>query len=235
MKKDEIHVWQIDCDPPYDWLKKLRELLTDEEEKRADRFHFEKDRNTYIASRAGARILLGEYTGRTPSEIEFGYGEKGKPFLSRQDGDPDVTFNSTHSGACVLLAFSLARRVGIDVEWRGRKVTDRDGLVERFFSRAENRQYSKIEDKLREEAFFNGWTRKEAFVKAIGSGLWIGLESFDVTIHPADKAAITEIRHPGEDAAEWKCVSWEPRTDYTASVAADRPDWTMIDRGTWCP
>jgi 4'-phosphopantetheinyl transferase len=130
------------------------------------------------------RQLLAGYLELDPRALAFEEGLFGKPHLSYPAAASGIEFNLSHSGAFVLFAFSLGRRVGIDVE-SIRRVTRRDSIARRYFSDDEVAFLSGQPEEARDRAFFQIWTRKEAFIKAVGRGISLPLASFDVHTNPS--------------------------------------------------
>jgi 4'-phosphopantetheinyl transferase len=152
------------------------QILTPEERIRADRFRFARDRDAFLTTRIILRHLLARYTGIAAQALEFAAGERGKP----RAADPKIEFNVSHSGSISLLAFACGA-VGVDIELI-RPVVDMEAIVSQNFGPRERSQWAGVSVEERERAFFTGWTRKEAYVKALGAGLSLPLGSFDVTI-----------------------------------------------------
>jgi 4'-phosphopantetheinyl transferase len=161
--------------------QELEMLLSAEERARAARFHVDRDRNRFIAARGHLRELLGGMLGIPPAEVEFSYNPYGKPETA------GVQFNMSHSEWMALIAISRSRVVGVDVERKNRAFVD-DRIPERFFSPAEVQALRALPEGQQTEAFFNCWTRKEAYVKARGLGLSLALDSFDVSLAPGEPA-----------------------------------------------
>ncbi len=179
----KVHVWHASLQQPVEVVQKLEAVLSEEERQRADRFRFAKDRQSYIVGRGILRNLLSRYTGIKPEEIQFKYNPAGKPFLANQEAVPEICFNLSHAGQLVLYAFSWGRQVGIDVECI-RPMEEMDLVAERIFSPGEYDRFRKISEKDRLRAFYNCWTRKEAFIKAIGDGMSFPLQEFEVSFEP---------------------------------------------------
>lgn len=154
-------------------------LLAEDELDRAGRFCFELDRRRYVAGRAALRLSLAEVLGLAPDDISFSYGEQGKPSLSNKDC---WRFNLSHSGNVGLIVIGSANvvdEVGIDVELF-RPVDDWRMLAEANFSPQECRQLEGVPEEQRSRAFLSCWTRKEACVKALGTGLSLPTSGFTV-------------------------------------------------------
>jgi 4'-phosphopantetheinyl transferase len=197
-------------------------VLSDDERRRAQRFVFKRDRNRYVVARAQLRKLLGERLQISPESIEFCYGEYGKPALANQPTDQPLYFNVSHSDDVAVYAFSRSLEVGVDVE-AITDMSDRDEVAAHCFSNHEITKYRQLDDSDKPLGFFNCWTRKEAFVKALGDGLQCPLNSFDVTLSPGEPAEILRIgEHSGRECG-WKLFSFAPLPGFVGAVAIQSP------------
>lgn len=173
-----------------------RSLLNSEELYKADRFYFQKDRNCFTIARAKLREILGEFTETSPSKINFKYNEFNKPFI-----DSYIKFNISHSKDLIIFAFSSNNDIGIDIEFMKDNIKYKE-IINRFFSENEIKEFLNVPEGLQKEAFFNGWSRKESYIKAVGKGLNIPLDSFDVTLDPKNEVKIINI--DGKKNNIWK-------------------------------
>ena len=181
----EAHVWRASLDLPLAQLGELAALLSDDELARAARFKFDRDRNWYIAGRGILRRTLAGYLHTGAPAIRFAYGPQGKPSLP---GEP-LQFNVSHTSGEALYAFSLDAELGIDIE-RLNPAIEVEKIAANFFSPAEVAAILALPPDRRHILFFDFWTRKEAYLKALGHGLSIPLNEFDVS-------SLAEIDHPG--------------------------------------
>jgi 4'-phosphopantetheinyl transferase len=200
----------------------LTGLLSADERSRAGRFAFERDRRRYIVARARLRQLLGERLGVAPGSLQFVYNPHGKPALARRPGQRDLRFNVSHSGELAAYAFAEGRDVGVDVE-AVRELPDADDIAMRFFSRRERAAYMRLPARERPQGFFNCWTRKEAFIKALGEGLSHPLERFDVSLAPGEPARFLRVGETSGRDCGWWMESFSPVTGYVAAVVTERP------------
>jgi 4'-phosphopantetheinyl transferase len=207
-----LSVW---LDQPDATFERCLRLLSADEADRASRFVFERDRRHFVVCRGSLREALGALLDRDPASVVFAYGPQGKPVLR----DGELEFNVSHSAGLALFAFSGNRPVGVDVESLDREV-DAEALATRFFSPQEAADLLSVPIEQRREAFFNCWTRKESYIKALGKGLQCPLDSFSVTLGPGQKAAIRRI--DGDDPARWEIVAFTPAHGYVAAVAMCR-------------
>ena len=211
----ETHVWRRRIDCPRTQIESLRELLTPDEEARARRFHYDKDRNEFIVSRGTLRTLIGSYLSIAPKELSFRYSEYGQPKL---EGDRSIEFNVSHSGGMLLLAFSLNRRIGVDVETIRRDFSTLE-IAERFFSECERRSLRELPEELRHPAFFRCWTRKEAFIKALGEGLSHPLDQFDVSLAAGAHPILLATRPDSNEASRWAMCDVAVPDGFAAALA----------------
>lgn len=188
---------------------RMRATLSDDEGARANAFVFERDRRRFIVAHARMRELLAAYAGG--GRILFGVGPNGKPEL--QD-TPHLRFSLSHSHELALLAVAREVDVGVDVE-AVRPIAMEIG--ERFFSKAEQEALRNVAPQQRLFAFYSCWTRKEAFLKALGVGLERDLGSFTVSI-AQDAPAITYLHD--DDTACWSLSHLEPTEGYVGALAA---------------
>ena len=193
----ELTAAKLDVRP--EGVRTLATCLSDEERKRASRFAFDRDRRRFIVGRARLRQLLAARLGVRPASVALVYGEHGKPALAPRHADVDLRFNVSHSDDVAVYAFATGREIGIDVE-TVRVIRDADDIAARFFSRRENEAYLALDPRDKPLGFFNCWTRKEAFIKALGDGLYHPLNCFDVSLAPGEPARIIRVEStPGEN------------------------------------
>ena len=219
-----IHVWRIDLQHPA--LLALGErLLSDDESERARRFRFDKHRTRFIAGRSAMRLLLGECAGTDPAAIRFLYGEHGKPALPRHPGAPPVHFNFSNSDSRALLAVAADRNVGIDIESRRRDINI-PGLVRHILNDTEAAEFHRLPEAVRHQALLTIWTRKEAWIKALGDGFSRPLKSFSVPVDPDEETGVLPMAETPGKAAEWTFRLLESHPDDIATLTARGTDWS---------
>jgi 4'-phosphopantetheinyl transferase len=221
---DEVHVWRASLTPPEGQILRLEQTLDSDERNRADRFYFPKDRVAFVVSRGVLRSLLGRYLGAPPAEIQFAYNARGKPACRCDAGPSPLCFNLSHSGQLALYAVARGREVGVDVE-RNRPLSDFRQIAHRYFSEQETQTLRSLPTDQQEQAFFNCWTRKEAYIKGRGEGLSHPLHAFDVTLAPGEPAALLADRSDPSAAKSWRLQELAPGPGYTAALAAEGQDW----------
>ena len=222
---DAIHVWRAPLAVDLAMLQNLGNTLADNERARAERFVFQEDRNRFIAARGILRDLLGRYLRCEPRNIEFVYGVRGKPAVASASSQPPIRFNLSHSHGLAVVAIGREREVGIDLELV-RPGFAGEEIAKRYFSAKEFAELSRLPVELRTEGFFLCWTRKEAYIKARGDGLYIPLDSFDVSLTPGKPATLSSA-----DESQWSIESFVPslvsEPGYEAAVVGQGKDWTV--------
>ncbi|HEY4254496.1 MAG TPA: 4'-phosphopantetheinyl transferase superfamily protein [Roseomonas sp.] len=213
----QLWIWRIDMDAPYP-----QGLLAPAELARAARFVRPADRAAHAAAHAGLRAILGACLGLPPSTLVFDAAAMGKPFLAVPDGS-GLHFNLSHSKG--LAALGMARfPLGVDVEAM-RRIDD--GLAATVFSPMELEELAALPSDLRQAGFFRGWTRKEAFVKALGSGLSAPLDRFTVSLSPDAPARLRDIDWAPGEAAAWQITHVSIGHTHVGAVAAHRRGWRL--------
>jgi 4'-phosphopantetheinyl transferase len=212
---DESHVWHAALEREENIISQLESTLSLEEKARADRFHFAKDRNRFVVARGLLRELLGAYLQHPPEDLEFSYGQHGKPALSGAHRSSGLCFNLSHSAGLAVYAIARERNLGIDVE-HIRPDSAGDDIAERYFSAREVSELRSLPPHERVDGFFRCWTRKEAYLKATGMGLQIPLDSFAVSLALGQPAEFLS----GVDS-RWHLAAFNPAESYVAAVAYD--------------
>lgn len=218
------HVWRAPLDLPPAEHHRLWETLSADERQRADRFRFDKDRHHFIAGRGILRILLAKYLQMEPAQIVFRYGNKGKPMLPERFS---LEFNISHSGGLALFGFVQGLEIGVDLE-QIRPGIELERLARQFFSENETRRLLALPHRLRPEAFFNCWSRKEAFIKAEGSGLAFPLDQFEVSFEPGEAVALLATHFNPQERNNWSLFNLLPGSGYTGALAV-KGSITTID------
>jgi 4'-phosphopantetheinyl transferase len=221
LEAGELHIWRVRLDQqPAAHLDRLRSLLSVDEQERADRFHFPRHRQRYIVSRGTLRILIGRYLNRQPHSLSFSYGLQGKPALVEQSTPEPLEFNVAHSEDVALIGFIWGRSVGVDVE-HIRSLKDMRQMASRFFSAEEYQTWLSVPAQKQDEAFFNCWTRKEAYIKVIGEGLSHPLNRFVVTLLPGEPGQLLTVDGSSTLAKKWQMVALHPTVDFAAAAAVE--------------
>jgi len=212
----EIHLWTLDLAAALDEAH-LRRLLDAEEQARAARFRHAVAKRVFILTRGALRRLLGRYLETEPASLSFLLGSRGKPRLSGTEPERGLVFNISHSADTALFALALDRSLGVDIEaWR--TVKDMEGMALRCFSPLELAYWHGLHEDARLAAFFAYWTCKEAFAKAVGAGIAVGLErcAIDLVNGPRLVAIPGEYGHPHD----WELLSLDPGPGHSAALCA---------------
>jgi 4'-phosphopantetheinyl transferase len=217
VKPASIEVWEFELGQTPDEEARERKLLGEEELRRAARFHFAADRRRFVIRRAARRRLIAKYLGVNPCELVFAAGPHGKPAL--EGGPADFHFNCSASGDRALIAVARAGEVGIDLERRQPLLPNLAQIASRF-SASEQAALQVLPKAERVNGFFDCWTRKEAFLKALGCGLSMPLDHFTVSVAPGTSAAPVEVAGDPEALRRWAIVPLDLGPDFSAAVAS---------------
>ncbi len=221
---NQVHVWRAELDLPTAEIDKLAPTLSPDEEERANRFYFERDRKHFIAGRGILRTILGHYLDLDPAEIQFCYTSRGKPALANTN--ETLNFNLSHSKGLALYVVSREFNLGIDLEYM-RPMSDIEQLAKRFFSPREYNAIASLPNNEKQVAFFQAWTCKEAYLKATGDGLAGGLAEVEVSLIPGEAARLLSIAGNSQAALSWSLHSIIPAPDYMGALAVAGKDWDL--------
>jgi 4'-phosphopantetheinyl transferase len=201
-------------------IEPLAAMLSSDEADRAARFVFGRDRRRFIAARAALRWILGDRLGESPQRLEFAYGPHGKPELGEAWQNSAIRFNLAHSGDWAVAAVAENKRVGIDLE-QHRSLPERQEIAKRHFSAREMAQLDALPEELQHDAFFRCWTRKEAYLKALGCGLSMALDAFDVSLLPDEPPALLAARDDPQAPICWRMAELRPAGGYVGAIAVE--------------
>ena len=215
LDEQSIHVWSLPIRQSESIISWCRDLLSPDERIRAERFSFDYLQRSFIFTRGALRVLLGRYLAISPKEVSFRYSAAGKPSVAIETS---LRFNTSHSGGIVLYAFARECDIGVDVE-QIRDMPETDDLVRSFFNSQEASQLASIPRTERQAAFFRCWTRKEAYLKATGSGLSTSLDSFCVTLIASEPARLVHIGGDRQAAQAWNLQDLALSPQHAAAVA----------------
>jgi 4'-phosphopantetheinyl transferase len=214
---EQVHVWAVNLERPAGEVDELARLLSPQESERAERFLVPAGRRQFVVARALLRRILGVYLDAAPQGIAFTTGPQGKPALKEPAG---VYFNLSHSQGLALVAMTKLAEVGVDVEAVRPHPTHRE-LADRFFAPAEAALLRRLPAERSLPAFFHGWTRKEAILKAMGVGLSYGSERVEVTLLPEQPVRVLSLDGQTAPAARWSLEALAPAPGYVAAVALE--------------
>jgi 4'-phosphopantetheinyl transferase len=229
----EVHVWQAPLDRDAAVVSHLDSLLDDDERDRARRFHFPKDQGHFSVGRGLLRCLLGEYLRIAPAAVRLSYTSAGKPHVVGETGDTAIEFNVAHSDGLVVFAVTRGRALGVDVE-RVRPGVEWRELAGRYFAPPEVAELTALPSDCQERAFFTGWTRKEAYLKALGLGMAIPLDQFAVSLTPNRPPALLATAHDPSQRDRWDLHEFTPAADYVGALAVEGRAGRIL-YGRWQP
>lgn len=226
--RDELHVWLASIELASERLDELERTLSADEIARAERFYFQRDRQSFVGRRGILRSILANYLELQPSVLRFVYNEFGKPGLEASQETGRLSFNLSHSRELVLIAVAIDRDVGVDIEFIDKSVRSEE-VAKRVLSVNEIAALESLPQSLRLAGFFNCWARKEAYVKARGMGLSIPLNSFDVSLVRGGTVTSVESAN-SSGTSNWKIEDLTIDSRYAAAVAAAGRDWNVVRR-----
>lgn len=213
----EIHFWRIPLTGQPGEENRMKKLLSAEELEQAGHFHFAHNRRRFIIRRAVLRQLLAACLGISPLAVRLEPGSHGKPVVCGQPDDGDLRFSCSHSGDWALVAVARGIELGVDLE-QHRQMMDAADVAKNFFAAAEIIELAGLPPALKTAGFFNCWTRKEAFVKALGLGLSHPLNRFIVSLSPEKPAALLAVADDPGALKKWAMLSLEVIPDYSAAL-----------------
>ena len=217
----EVQVWCVFLERLAGENANFSQLLSPDEHEKAGRYYFQGHRDNYIIRRGVLRTLLGRYGDVDPQQVRFVYGRWGKPALDPEHHPGiDLNFNVAHSRDIALLAFARQAELGVDIEYL-RPLPDAEQIAARYFSEHEQLTLAGIAQDQKMAAFYNCWTRKEAYIKALGSGLSTSLDSFAVSIVPGEPARLLQVDDKPDETGRWAMDSWQPGPGTIAALVVE--------------
>ncbi|MGH2538787.1 MAG: 4'-phosphopantetheinyl transferase family protein [Candidatus Promineifilaceae bacterium] len=222
----EVHVWLVRLDRLQPAQEQLRAVLSADEQAQAGRFRFEPDRQRYCAGRYALRTILGRYLALEPGRLAFSYTAYGRPLLAATYAGSGLRFSLSHSQGLFLLGVTRWREIGLDVEFL-RRLPDAEKIAGRFFAAGERAALGRLPAADREEAFFRLWTCKEAYIKALGSGLFQPLDEFEVAFIPGQPTCRLDVAGKPAESRRWRLAAWQPLPGYVAALAVEGQEWRL--------
>lgn len=227
--RNGVDVWSVLLPSKEVSLKEYAATISEAERIRAARFVRAIDRDRFVVAHAALREILSSYCDKSAESLQFQFNPHGKPGLR---DFPQIAFNLSHSNELALVAVAKGGgRVGVDVEEVRGDVLN-EGVAERFFSPGEIQRLKSLEGQERTLGFFRCWTRKEAYLKAIGCGISDeDLATVEMTLR---REEVPEIVRgvSGENTSNWKVFHLEPKPGYTAAVVAEGMNG-LLKMKTW--
>lgn len=231
LESAEVHVWRASLNQEPSTLRACSDILAPDERSRADKFHFRKDREHFIIARGVLRFILSRYLNTSPQLIRFSYNHYGKPALDAATRDKSLRFNLSHANEVALYAFTRDREIGLDVEFIRADFASLD-IAERFFSKTEIATLQSLPAHVQTEAFFKCWTRKEAYIKALGEGLSHPLDRFAVSLAPGQAAALLSADNDPREVSRWSMVELAAGAGYEAALVVEGTA-PLLSRWQW--
>lgn len=222
----DVHVWCSFLNQSTSRIQTFAQLLSEDERTRSERFYLERDKNRFIVGRGLLRTILGSYLGINGSQLQFCYGEHGKPILTETSVVNPLSFNLSHSHELVLYAISHQQEIGVDVEYI-RPICQVEQLAEHCFSEREKVIFHQLHPSQKLAAFFNCWTSKEAYLKATGYGLVFPMDQLDISLSPGEPVQLCSIKGDRVDVSRWSFQELIPAIGYIGALAIEGHDWNL--------
>ncbi len=222
LRKGEIHLWTASLCPSVEKTERLRSILSPEERKRSSYFKFEQKQQSYIITQAVLRVLIAAYLDVKPVHVILDSRKKGKPFLIN---DPSLFFNISNSGEICVFAFSRDAEVGIDIE-KIRELPDIDQLIEKNMTSCEKAYFLKNPDQ-KLSLFFQFWTFKESYLKAIGEGMRLTPENLEFSLYDRN-IRLRSVKY-GFEATDWQFKGFTRKGNYTGTLTYKGRDTVIRD------
>lgn len=214
LRDSGVHLWRTNLALSTPEVEQLTGILSPDEIARANRFHFPTDKNRFIVTRGILRQLLGNYLGENSRSLEFTYSDRGKPQLKN---DSPLQFNLSHSQDYALFGFTLDHLIGVDLEYQ-KAMPDALKLAQRFFAPSEYQLLEELPKEEQPQLFFQLWTAKEAYLKALGIGLSGSLADAEIGFDQ-NKALYLFNPVTADRKAPWSLFSCSPASNYLGAIA----------------
>jgi 4'-phosphopantetheinyl transferase len=205
-------------------LVQIAASLSKDEQAAANKFHFDRDRRRYIISHSTLRKILSQYLRTSDTKIKFTHDKFGKPAL--ESNAVQINFNMSHSGDMALFAIASRKSVGVDIEYI-HPIEDLQGVAKSFLSTAEKKEFLDIPEEMQLEAFFRGWTRKEALSKAIGKGISLPLDQVEVGVNPNQDPMLKIGEVNDLNRTDWQLVDLIPSPGYVGALAVENLEMSI--------
>jgi len=219
--QQQLHVWLTVPDEITDpgTLSDYLSLLSEDERERQQRFHFEKDRHSFLVSHALVRKVLSMYVDVDPADWKFSAGEFGRPEIAGPAGVPPLRFNLTHTEGLSACLVTLDVDCGVDAERLGGR-GNLQAVAARMFADSELETLSVLNGQQYQQQFFTFWTLREAYCKALGTGL--GFSKKDYAFDVADDSRIAIRFDSPRDNGQgeyWQFNLLRPAVEHLVAVA----------------
>jgi 4'-phosphopantetheinyl transferase len=217
LQNNDVHIWHTNLNLEIERVEEALPILSLDEQKRAERYKFEKHRNYFIVARSTLRKILSSYLNIEPERLEFNYSDRGKPILASDRQNENLQFNLSHSQELALYSFTKNQKIGIDLEYC-RPMPDAESIAQRFFSTNEYKWISSLSGNAQQEAFFRCWTAKEAYLKATGEGIGGSLERIEIDL---TRSGLFKLKEGDREISNWLLYNFIPDRNYMATVAVE--------------
>jgi len=224
LSDNKIHIYLIQFDLFDD--QHCMQYLSEDERIRAEKLKIAEKKNQFVITRSVLRLLLSSSLGKSYQDIDFFYGEHGKPSIKESLNNKPIEFNISHSENYALIAIALGNRVGVDIEKINADI-DHQSLSKRFFSENEKNDLIKCADELQLDSFYRVWCRKESFIKATGKGVAYGLDRFSVTLDETIDGGIEVLTFKPLDD-KWFCYDLINIDNYKTALTTSRKGGGII-------
>ena len=218
LQDNTVHLWCFNFEVDDNQFQIFYGLLSEDEKERAERFRFYKDKRCFVVTRGTLRLLSSKYLNKNTEDIVFDYEEFGKPKYRHQTR---LNFNVSHSGNRAVIAFNYDKALGVDIE-KIKHNFDTFEIASNYFSKDEIKALQNLPEPEHNNGFYRCWTRKEAFIKAIGSGLSFPLDTFSVSLGKDDEAELLETKWDKKDKNNWCFYTFKPSQDYIGAVIVNQ-------------
>lgn len=223
----DVHVWSCDLSRHSRDCDSFAALLSIDERNRAARFAFEQHRHRFILSHGLLRVILARYLADEPEYIQFETGPHGKPaIMNRSDPARNIQFSLSHSGHHAVVAVTLRRATGVDVELC-RPDVDALNLARRFFAPGELQRIAQAQGADQLRMFYRYWTAKEAYLKGRGVGLSLGLDRFELLFDEVSSSAQVRSTESGTMDRDWSVQSLQIADHLAGAVAVEGEAWRL--------
>ncbi|PEU19244.1 MULTISPECIES: 4'-phosphopantetheinyl transferase superfamily protein [unclassified Bacillus (in: firmicutes)] len=220
--KNEICVFYFSLQLKLEKCNKFYRFLSPDEKEKYQRYHSKEDALRYVMGRGIIRILLGGYTGIAPEDLEFEYSQKGKPTLKSTRNRNKICFNLSHSAEALVVAITVDREVGIDIE-EIKELPEEELLARQFFTPLEYERYRYMKERNDLKAFYKCWTRKEAYVKATGEGLTGAFIESDIQFCEGAETIL-----PAREGKCWILKDLSVTHDMAAALCVEGRSWQTV-------
>jgi 4'-phosphopantetheinyl transferase len=214
LRDNQVHIWRANLELSTLEIEQLTTLLSTDEIARANKFRFVQHKSRFIAARGILRQLLGNYLEVSPSSLTFTYSDRGKPQLPQNS---HLQFNLSHSQEYGLFGFTLNHLIGVDLEYQ-RAMPDALNIAQRFFSVREFKMLKEVPQEQQSRLFFQLWTAKEAYLKAIGTGLSGSLASVEISFEDNHSPYLFPSAESQIESNDWSLYSCTPEINYLGAI-----------------